>query len=273
MHTGFLGTPWARMEGGRVALALLFVPASVCWLAARVALFRTRSMFTPLAAPGVLDAGADGPPKGQHKGKVTTTPYDGSLEKTAELLGHVMRLLIVIGYVRSRVSLARYASHSAGACTIGQRLYRSRHAATWGPRIAAVRPRHVPVLVCTAAGRVLVHVETRPWHCRAQSRPNRGVEGVDAGVWLWAVVASACASCSSWRVWCPCSQFAFVAYHYYHAVEVYNYIRVFVSAYVWMTGFGNFSFFYTQADFSFVRMWRMLWRLNFSVVRCHVACR
>lgn len=33
---------------------------------------------------------------------------------------------------------------------------------------------------------------------------------------------------------------------------------------VWMTGFGNFSFFYVKGDFSFVRLWRMLWRLNFS---------
>ena len=38
-----------------------------------------------------------------------------------------------------------------------------------------------------------------------------------------------------------------------HAVDVYNLIRVFVSAYVWMTGFGNFSFFYVRADYSFNR--------------------
>ncbi|CAN0476189.1 unnamed protein product [Hapterophycus canaliculatus] len=28
--------------------------------------------------------------------------------------------------------------------------------------------------------------------------------------------------------------------------QVYNSIRVFITAYVWMTGFGNFSFFYLK---------------------------
>ena len=49
-------------------------------------------------------------------------------------------------------------------------------------------------------------------------------------------------------------QFLFVEYHYFHAVQVYNPIRIFVSSYVWMTGFGNFSFFYIKRDFSLVRV-------------------
>jgi hypothetical protein len=28
-----------------------------------------------------------------------------------------------------------------------------------------------------------------------------------------------------------------------------------LQCYVWMTGFGNFSFFYLKRDFGFVRMW------------------
>jgi hypothetical protein len=39
-----------------------------------------------------------------------------------------------------------------------------------------------------------------------------------------------------------------------------------MTGYVWMTGFGNFSFFYLKNDFSFVRVVQMLWRLNFLVV-------
>ncbi len=65
-----------------------------------------------------------------------------------------------------------------------------------------------------------------------------------------------------WKGW---MQFLFLMYHYFHASEVYNAIRVFISCYVWMTGFGNFSFFYTKGDFGFVRFWQMMWRLNFLV--------
>ncbi|KAF4678100.1 hypothetical protein FOL47_005379 [Perkinsus chesapeaki] len=61
-------------------------------------------------------------------------------------------------------------------------------------------------------------------------------------------------------------QFLFLAYHYFHASDIYNMIRVFVSAYVWMTGFGNFSYFYTQNDYSIGRLIAMLWRLNMSVI-------
>ena len=43
-----------------------------------------------------------------------------------------------------------------------------------------------------------------------------------------------------WKGW---MQFVFLLYHYYHAEEVYNSIRIMITCYVWMTGFGNFSFF------------------------------
>ena len=65
-----------------------------------------------------------------------------------------------------------------------------------------------------------------------------------------------------WKGW---MQYLFLAYHYFHEASVYNAIRIFVSCYVWMTGFGNFSFFYTKADFGIVRMLQMMWRLNFLV--------
>jgi hypothetical protein len=66
-----------------------------------------------------------------------------------------------------------------------------------------------------------------------------------------------------WKGW---MQFMFLLYHYYHAEEVYNAIRIMITCYVWMTGFGNFSFFYLKADYGVVRVLQMLWRLNFLVL-------
>ena len=57
----------------------------------------------------------------------------------------------------------------------------------------------------------------------------------------------------------------FLLYHYYAASETYNSIRIMITCYVWMTGFGNFSFFYIKRDYSLVRVLQMLWRLNFLV--------
>lgn len=66
-------------------------------------------------------------------------------------------------------------------------------------------------------------------------------------------------------------QVLFLLYHYFDAGEMYNVIRVFIAAYVWMTGFGNFSFYYVKKDFSATRFAQMMWRLNFFVfVTCAV---
>lgn len=65
-----------------------------------------------------------------------------------------------------------------------------------------------------------------------------------------------------WKGW---MQFMFLLYHYMYAVEIYNSIRVMITCYVWMTGFGNFMFFHKTNDYSFHRILQMLWRLNFLV--------
>jgi len=39
-----------------------------------------------------------------------------------------------------------------------------------------------------------------------------------------------------WKGW---MQVMFVWYHYFAAKETYNWIRVFIACYVWMTGFGQ----------------------------------
>ena len=48
-------------------------------------------------------------------------------------------------------------------------------------------------------------------------------------------------------------QVLFLLYHYFEAREVYNAIRVFIAGYVWMTGYGNFLYYYKTKDFSFGR--------------------
>ncbi|KAK1316861.1 hypothetical protein QJS10_CPA05g00169 [Acorus calamus] len=53
-----------------------------------------------------------------------------------------------------------------------------------------------------------------------------------------------------WKGW---MQVLFLMYHYFAATEIYNAIRVFIAAYVWMTGFGNFSYYYVRKDFSVTR--------------------
>ncbi|XP_039053851.1 protein REDUCED WALL ACETYLATION 3-like [Hibiscus syriacus] len=68
-----------------------------------------------------------------------------------------------------------------------------------------------------------------------------------------------------WKGW---MQVLFLMYHYFAAMEIYNAIRVFIAAYVWMTGFGNFSYYYIRKDFSLARFAQMMWRLNFFVAFC-----
>lgn len=60
-------------------------------------------------------------------------------------------------------------------------------------------------------------------------------------------------------------QVMFLLYHYFEAKELYNAIRLFIASYVWMTGFGNFSYYYVRKDFTPGRFMHMMWRLNFFV--------
>lgn len=67
-----------------------------------------------------------------------------------------------------------------------------------------------------------------------------------------------------WKGW---MQVIFLAYHYFHAgTDVYNLIRVLIAAYVWMTGFGHFIYFYKTKQYDIVRVVRTLLRLNFLVI-------
>jgi len=66
-----------------------------------------------------------------------------------------------------------------------------------------------------------------------------------------------------WKGW---MQIMFLWYHYFEAKPIYNAIRLYIAAYVWMTGFGNFSYYYIRRDFSLARFCQMQWRLNFLVI-------
>ena len=68
-------------------------------------------------------------------------------------------------------------------------------------------------------------------------------------------------------------QVLFLLYHYFAAAEMYNSIRLYIAAYVWMTGYGNFTYCYRTRDYSASRLVGMLWRLNFFVVVCCMLLR
>lgn len=56
-----------------------------------------------------------------------------------------------------------------------------------------------------------------------------------------------------WPVHAALGQVLFLLYHYFAAAEMYNFIRILIAAYVWMTGFGNFLYYHKTNDFSIVR--------------------
>ncbi|KAJ1459408.1 10 TM acyl transferase domain found in Cas1p-domain-containing protein [Pelagophyceae sp. CCMP2097] len=68
------------------------------------------------------------------------------------------------------------------------------------------------------------------------------------------------AQANEWKGW---MQVAFLSYHYSYAQDVYVPIRWCVSAYIWLTGFGNGVFFWSTADYSVKRFAQQLWRMNF----------
>jgi len=66
-----------------------------------------------------------------------------------------------------------------------------------------------------------------------------------------------------WKGWMQC---IILLYHYLQVAEVYNIVRVLITCYIWMTGYGHFTFFYSSQDYSLHRILRTLWRLNFLVL-------
>ncbi|CAL5018601.1 unnamed protein product [Urochloa decumbens] len=74
--------------------------------------------------------------------------------------------------------------------------------------------------------------------------------------------------CDRTNIFAESKKVLFLMYHYFAASEIYNAIRVFIACYVWMTGFGNFSYYYKKKDFSIARFAQMMWRVNFLAAFC-----
>lgn len=69
-----------------------------------------------------------------------------------------------------------------------------------------------------------------------------------------------------WKGW---MQLVILVYHLTGAngvVPIYMQIRVMVSSYLFLSGFGHFHFFFTKADYSFHRFCTVLIRMNFLVI-------
>jgi hypothetical protein len=72
--------------------------------------------------------------------------------------------------------------------------------------------------------------------CNCQAGRDKAADASRAGQ-LVSAQASAVPTCPPLPL--PPLQVLFLLYHYFNAKEVYNAIRVFIAAYVWMTGFGG----------------------------------
>ncbi|KAH8074075.1 N-acetylneuraminate 7-O(or 9-O)-acetyltransferase [Aureococcus anophagefferens] len=128
------------------------------------------------------------------------------------------------------------------ACAIGE----SRMPAGLLPAGTTVRTENVDLWTFVMASLALASA----W----QMRPLEVDGGKEAALFM------SRAQANEWKGW---MQVAFVAYHYTNAQDVYVPIRWAVSAYVWLTGFGNGVYFWSSADFSPKRFAQQLWRMNF----------
>lgn len=128
---------------------------------------------------------------------------------------------------------------------------------------------------------VIALVNFFPWsYDRNENNPFRwlfwvfaagffAIAGVNGVVWEKGEGFLSRSQSEEWKGW---MQALFLLYHYFRENRVYNGIRVFVSAYVFLTGMGNFAYFSRKGDFSGRRVAMMLLRINLLPACLSLVC-
>mmetsp|Transcript_71353 Transcript_71353/g.202403 ORF Transcript_71353/g.202403 Transcript_71353/m.202403 type:complete len:594 (-) Transcript_71353:41-1822(-) len=234
----------------QISLAIALCILSATWAAAEVAAW-TRQM---LMARLVL-----------HSQLSTQDPEQPELAGNAAEAGSSMPQASVVG--KAAQGMSGPSAHAPGGQAAGK---------------SPARPsggdgRIVDVLRCLRASAELAVILAFVYLCDRTRLFSQSKKVHDPrqfwGLWCVICVAALCTirqapnekalqrdQTDEWKGW---MQLMFLMYHYFAEKEVYNAIRVYIAAYVWMTGYGNFCLYARRDAFTLRRLLHTLFRLNF----------